>query len=194
MTRFTLSRPQQFGLAAAAILALGAAGGAGAVSLTRPSVEMAPASPTPIGRLSASSGIVTVKGRVAEVFGDRIVLQDATGRTMIDAGPEAQAALTRGAALTVQGRYDDGQFRASYLVDAAGKVIAMGPAGRGPHGPRDPHGAPPPAGGPQDDPPPAGCMPPAGALPPPPIAGAPAPIAAAPIVAPIVAAPAPAAQ
>ncbi|URW74698.1 hypothetical protein M9980_08920 [Sphingomonas donggukensis] len=189
MARFNMSRRAQLGLGGAVLLGLGAAGGAGAVSLTRPSVEMAPNVATPIARLVNTSGVVTVKGRVAEVFGDRVVLQDASGRTMIDAGRDARGTIAKGAALTVQGRYDDGQLRASYLVDPAGKVSAVGPGGRGsdgrgPHGRRGPGGPggpghdgppPPPPGGPElagrdAPPPPVGCAP--GAAQPAPVAGA----------------------
>lgn len=179
-------RRLRLGIGAAVLLAMGVAGGAGAVSLTRPSIEMAPTVPVAIGKLAASSGIVTVKGRVVEVFGDRLVLQDASGRTMIDIGRDPGITPTVGQSLTAQGRYDDGQFRASYLVDQNGVVTAIGPAGgRPPHGPegrdrpfRDGPPPPPPPGapaGPQGAPPQAGCQ-----TPPPP----PPPSTAAPAVAP----------
>ena len=152
----TLNRGTRMKLAAAALLAVGVAGGAGAVSLTRPGIEMAPTTPTAIARLSGTSGVVTVKGRVVEIFGDRFVLQDATGRTMIDAGRNGDG-VTAGATMTVQGRYDNGQLRASYLVDPNGRIVAAGPAGgpppHGPGGPRAPDGPghdgppPPPPGG-----------------------------------------------
>ena len=129
---------------AAVLLAVGAAGGAGAVSLTRPTIEMAPTVPTGIAGLSAATGIVTVKGKVVETHGDRFVLQDKTGRTMVDAGRDHQADIKTGQQMLVQGRFDDGQMRAAFLVGPGGKVDAVGPlAGRdphGPHGPRHPGG------------------------------------------------------
>ena len=148
----TLNRGTRMKLAAAALLAVGVAGGASAVSLTRPGIEMAPTTPTAIARLSGTSGVVTVKGRVVEIFGDRFVLQDATGRTMIDAGRNGDG-VTAGATMTVQGRYDNGQLRASYLVDPNGRIVAGGPPPHGPGGPRAPGGPghdgppPPPPGG-----------------------------------------------
>lgn len=163
-------------LGAAVLLALGAAGGAGAVQLTRPTVEMAPTVATPVARLAQTSGIVTVKGRVAETYGDRFVLQDGSGRALVDVGPAASG-VASGAALTVQGRYLDGQLHASYLVDGQGNVQAVGappPPPGGPHGPPPPPpagpGAPPPPAGPgAPPPPPPGAVPPAaGAVPPPP--------------------------
>ncbi|MDV3457929.1 hypothetical protein RZN05_13115 [Sphingomonas sp. HF-S4] len=135
-----LSRGPVLGAGAALLLALGAAGGAGAVSLMRPPIEMAPLNATPIGKLSSGSGVVTVKGKVIDVFGDRIVVQDQTGKTMIDVGRASNLGLAAGQDVTAQGRYDDGQFRASYLVGANGRVNAIGPAGAPPHGPREPGG------------------------------------------------------
>lgn len=169
-------------LAAAALLALGAAGGAGAVQMTRPSVEMAPTVPTAVARLSQASGIVTVKGRVAEVYGDRFVLQDGSGRTLVDVGPAGEG-VQSGSMLTVQGRYVDGQLHASYLVDGAGQVQAVGappPHRRG--GPGTP--PPPPPAGPNAPPPPP---PPPGIVPPMP-ASVPPPAAAAPVAGPAAAA------
>ncbi len=172
MTIMTLGRRQRLALGAGALIAIGAAGGAGAVALTRPAIEMAPTIATPIARLPASDGIVTVKGRVAEVFGDRFVVQDGSGRAMIDAGRNARG-IAKGDAVTVQGRYDDGQLRARFLIDPSGKVSEVGPA----HGPRGPHGPGGP-GGPDKDGPggpgkdgPGG---PRGDAPPPPATGAPA--------------------
>lgn len=170
-------------VAGAAILVVaGAAGGAGAVQATRPTIEMAPTVRTPIARLPTSSGVVTVKGRVAEVYGDRFVVQDASGRAMIAAGREARGAVGVGQTVMVQGRFDDGQLRASYLVDGSGKVAAVGPQGFRPGGPEGhrPHGP-----GRDGPPPPPGCAPAPsgpgvpGAVPPPPVdGGVPAPGAA----------------
>ena len=157
---------------AVVLLALGAAGGAGAVSLTRPAVEMAPTVPTAIARLAQTSGIVTVKGRVAEVYGNRFVVQDGSGRILVDAGRGSSGAIRSGSGMTVQGRYDQGQLRASYLVDPQGQIEEVGarPPHAGPGGPRGdgpPPPPPPPGAGPAGAPPPP---PPggAGALPPPP--------------------------
>jgi hypothetical protein len=182
-----MSSRQKLGLGAVALLGLGFAGGAGAVSLTRPPVSMAPSVPTPVARLANARGIVTVKGRVADVYGDRFVVQDATGRALVAAGHDGATALTVGAPVQVQGRFEDGQLRARYLVNAAGEVEEVGPPrppsrphdrdGRdGPHGPGGPHDGPPPPPRPGDAPPPPpagrpgapGVAGPDGAAPPPP--------------------------
>ncbi|MEH3105390.1 MAG: hypothetical protein PGN12_16000 [Sphingomonas phyllosphaerae] len=175
-----LSRGQRLAFGGAALLAMGAAGGAGAVQLTRPSVEMAPTVPTAIAKLPATSGIVTVRGRVAGVYGTRFLVEDASGRTLVDAGRGA-GTLTKGAPVLVQGRFDDGQLRARFLADQGG-VREVGAPPPPPPPPAPGAGAPPPppgAGAPPPPPPGAGAPPPpppgAGAPPPPPAPGAGAP-------------------
>ncbi len=168
--KLTLEHRQWAALGAVVVLAA-SAGGAGAMAMTRPSIEMAPTVATPIAKLASSSGIVTVKGRVAEVFGNRIVVQDGSGRAMIDAGPDGASNLTTGAPVMVQGRYDQGQLRAQFLVGPNGAVEAVGPA-HPPHGPGAP--PPPPGAGPDGPPPPPPGAGPAGAPPPPPPGAGPA--------------------
>lgn len=187
MIDFGRVKNSRAGLAAGAavLVALGAVGGAGAVQATRPSIEMAPTVRTPIAMLATKRGVVTVKGRVAEVYGDRFVVQDASGRALIAAGREARGAVTVGQPVMVQGRYDDGQLRASYLVDQNGSIAAVGPVRPRQDGPGGP-GGPGPRGGPGRDgpppPPPEGCRPAPGgpggpgavpqSPPPPPVNGA----------------------
>ena len=158
-----LGRTGKLRLGGAVLLALGAAGGASAVAATRPDIEMAPRVAVPIASLPQRDGVVTVKGRVTDVYGDRFVVADRTGKTMVAAGRDRLGTVTAGQPLLVQGRYDDGQLRASFLVSPDGQVEAVGPVGprRGPgpddHGPGGPrHDGPPapPPGGPGHDGPP----------------------------------------
>lgn len=167
LSRFRLNRPAGLGVLGAGLLALGGAAGAVVMAETRPSVSMAPATPVAIRALS-STGIVTVRGRVAEIYGNKFVMADETGRALIDTGREGDRhpLVTAGEPVTVQGRFDRGFVHAAFLVGPDNKVLALGPlAGppRGPHdGPDHGPGAPPP--------PPAD---PAGKeLPPPPAAAA----------------------
>ena len=129
-------------LAAAGLLAAGGAVGAIGVAATRPSVTMAPATPVAIRSLS-SNGIVTVRGRVAEEFGNKFILADASGRALIDTGREGENGdlVKPGEAVTVQGRFDRGFIHAAFLVGPDGKVAALGPLNGPPHGHR--HGPPP---------------------------------------------------
>lgn len=152
-----LRNPRSAALAAVALLAVGAGAGAVTMQATRPSVSMVPATPVAIRSLS-SSGVVTIKGRVAEIFGNKFIMQDASGRALIDTGHEGESGglVTVGQQVTVQGRYDRGFVHAAFLVGPDNKVTALGPLGRphggpgrhGPrHGPDDGFGAPPPPPG-----------------------------------------------
>lgn len=144
----------KLGPVAAGLLALGGAAGAVVVAETRPSVSMAPATPVAIRSLS-STGIVTIRGRVAEIYGNKFVMADPSGRALVDTGREGddRQLVTAGEPVTVQGRFDRGFVHAAFLVGPDNKVMALGPlagAPRGPHGRRGPDdgrdGPPPPPG------------------------------------------------
>ncbi len=128
-------------------LAVGAAGGTAATRFVdhhRPqSVLML--QPTPIGKLAAGPAAVT--GQVAEVFGTRFVVQDPTGRTLVDLGPRGDGTrpMTAGETVTVQGRFDNGALHAAVMTRADGTSEAFGPPGPPPHHapPRPGHGEPP---------------------------------------------------
>lgn len=174
-----LRSPRSAALAAVALLAVGGGAGAIAMQATRPSVSMAPATPVAIRSLS-SSGIVTVKGRVAEIYGNKFIMADASGRALVDTGREGEGGglVTAGEPVMVQGRFDRGFVHAAFLVGPDNKVVALGPLGgphdgpgrHGPrHGPDDGPGAPPPpppGAGPAGDAPPPAPAPTSGAVPP----------------------------
>ncbi len=133
-----LPRRTLAGVAAIAVLALGVAGGAGAVKLMGPQVEMAPLTPVAISALPQDS-LVTIKGTVAEIFGNKFVLQDQTGRMLVETGRAGEGGklVAKDQPVTVQGRFDDGFLKASYIVYADGRTEAIGPAGGPPRGPGD---------------------------------------------------------
>lgn len=163
--------PPRLGLALGGAVLLAAGGVAGSVAghAMRPPIEMAPLRPVAIRALTSDSDVVTIKGRVAEIFGNKFVLDDGAGRALVDTGPEGDGRTLAavGAPMIVQGHFDRGFVRASFLVDAAGKVTALGgpPHGRprpgpGPHGgPGDDRGPPPPPPGDAPPPPPPGNAP-----------------------------------
>lgn len=149
-----LSRKAKMGLTAAAMLALGGAGGAVVVAQSRPSVTMAPVTPVAIRSL-ASGGIVTIRGQVAEIYGNKFVVADASGRALVDTGRRGEDGqlVTAGEPVLVQGRFERGFVHAAFLVGPDQNVVALGPMegrhhGRGGrHGPdRDEDGPPPPPG------------------------------------------------
>ncbi|WP_404713079.1 hypothetical protein [Sphingomonas sp. MMS24-J13] len=177
--RFGLSPRLGLALGGAALLAVGGVAGTVAGHTMQPPIEMAPLHPVAIRALTSDGDVVTTKGRVAEVFGNKFVLDDGAGRALVDTGPagESGSLAPVGAPLTVQGRFDRGILHAHFLVDAGGKVTALGGAERGRHGPRE-HGR---DAGPEDDrrgppPPPPGNAPPppppGDVAPPPPVAPA----------------------
>lgn len=147
-----LGDPRAAVIAAAALLALGGGAGAIAVRAMRPSVTMAPVIPVTIRSLP-SSGIVTIRGRIAEVYGNKFVMADPTGRALVDTGREGEGGglVTAGEPVTVQGRSEAGFVRAAFLIGPDGKTIALGSLGGPSHephgpprGPEDGHGGPPP--------------------------------------------------
>lgn len=164
--RFGLPPRPALAIGAAAVLAVGAVAGTVAGHVMRPAIEMAPLTPVAIHSLAAGSNVITVRGRVAEIFGNKLVIDDGSGRALVDTGPEGEdhALAAVGAPVTVQGRFERGFVRASFLVDAGGKVTALGPLGGPPH---DRHG-PPPRPGEGPPPPVTGNAPPPGAMAPPP--------------------------
>ena len=132
-------RRNRLALAAAGLLIVGGAAGAVTVAATRSSVTMVPATPTAIRSLQ-SDGIVTIRGTVAETYGNKFVMADRTGRALVDLGREGEVSnlVAAGQPVTIQGRFEDGFVHASFLVAPGGKVTALGPVGgppRGPHGP-----------------------------------------------------------
>ncbi len=140
---------RKLALAAVALLALGGAAGAVTVARTRPSVAMAPATPVAIRSLSPG-GIVTIRGRVAEIYGNKFIVADGSGRALVDTGREGddRQLVTANEPVTVQGRFDRGFVHAAFLVGPDNAVVALAPLGRPPHGPHErdcgPGGPPPP--------------------------------------------------
>ncbi|KQT77401.1 hypothetical protein [Methylobacterium sp. Leaf466] len=123
-------RPRRRALVVGAIaapLALGAAG----LSLAQPAaVAPTPVAPVAVSAL-ASSAATALKGEVAEIYGNKFVLQDATGRALVETGREGEGAtlVTKGEAVTVQGRFEKGFLRAATITRADGRVVVLGPAG-----------------------------------------------------------------
>lgn len=173
------SKRVRLAAAAAALIAVGGTAGAIAVGVTRPSIEMAPLRPVAIRSLADGESVITLKGRVAEVYGNKFVMADASGRALVDTGRrgEDQALVATGQPVTVQGRFDHGFLHASFLIGADGKVVGLAPAEppRGHRGPKDGHGPRGEAPPPPPPPPVAEPAPPPVAEPAPPAVAAPAP-------------------
>ena len=134
-----------------AVLAIGVAAGAGGTRLAQ---RWQPRSvmllqPAPISTMQEGNS-VAVRGSVAETFGHFFILQDSSGRALVDLGPRGDDvdAAAKGENVTVQGLFDRGLIHAQVLAYADGRTEEFGP-------PPPDRGPPPPAGyGPDRGPPP----------------------------------------
>lgn len=160
----------------AGLLAIGAAAGAGGMQVaqrfrTEPVLLL-----QPVGINALRDGATgAVKGQVVDVFGNAFVVQDGTGRILVETGPrgEGRAVVSPAETVTVQGRFERGKLHAQLLVHADGSAEGFGPK---PPPPR-PDGPPPPPPGAAPPPPRAAmALPsPPGVAPPPPPGEAPPP-------------------
>lgn len=91
--------------------------------------------PTPVEPVAiqalAPSGATAIKGTVAEIFGNKFVVQDPTGRALVETGREGENGrlVAKGETVTVQGRFDTGFLHARVLTHGDGRTIVLGPAG-----------------------------------------------------------------
>jgi len=94
--------------------------------------------PVVIDKLQADN-IVAVKGSVAEIFGNKFILQDDTGRALVELGPQGEngAAVAKGELVMVQGRFERGFIVAQIVSHADGRNQAFGPPSPPPRPPRD---------------------------------------------------------
>ena len=121
--------------AVAAPLVLGAVG----LSLAEGTgFQPTPVEPVTIQTL-APSGATAIKGEVAEIFGNKFVVQDPTGRALVETGRDGESGglVAKGEAVTVQGRFAQGFLHASVLTHGDGRKVVLGPAGEPPTGSLD---------------------------------------------------------
>lgn len=128
----TSSRPRRSVLRGAAILIVGAGLGVGAATFVRrpPAAIVMPLTAAPIAQLSRWSwGPVTVKGRVVDIFGNKFVLHDDSGRALVETGPSGAWGnlVATDETVTVQGRFAQGFIHASVILHSDGRSDAVGP-------------------------------------------------------------------
>ncbi|KQT54141.1 hypothetical protein ASG43_00470 [Aureimonas sp. Leaf454] len=113
-----------------------------------PAGSPAPAPITEIGALRDMSRIA-IRGRVAEIFGGAFVLEDASGRALVETGPsgDERPLVAAGETVTVEGRFERGTLRAAQLTHEDGRRETLRePRGGGRGGPEEdarrggPHG------------------------------------------------------
>jgi hypothetical protein len=121
--------------AIAAPLAFGAIG----LSLAQNGASvMTPVAPTAISALKPS-GSIAAKGDVAEIYGNKFVMQDGTGKALVETGRQGEGGtlVKAGEAVTVQGRFENGFLHALLITRADGSQVRVGPAGGPPAGTLD---------------------------------------------------------
>lgn len=102
-----------------------------------------PFQPTPVAPVAiqalAPSGATAIKGEVAEIFGNKFVVQDGTGRALVETGRagEGGGLVAKGETVTVQGRFETGFLHARVLTHGDGRTLLLGPAGGPPTGSLD---------------------------------------------------------
>lgn len=122
-----------------AIGAVGAALVAGAAGLSSAQTVIPTTVPPIAISALAPSGATAVKGEVAEIFGNKFVVQDSSGRALVETGREGEDGnlVAKGEAVTVQGRFETGFLHARVLTHGDGRTIVLGPAGGPPMGSLD---------------------------------------------------------
>jgi hypothetical protein len=143
-------RPLQSGkrspaLFAALLVAFALGGGVTAVALQarRPALVML--TPAPITSMHGWSE-VAVKGEVAEVFGNKFIVQDDSGRALVDTGRSGESGnlVAKSETVTVQGRFEHGSIHAHAISHPDGRNDFVGPPGPPPPPPGGPVGVRPP--------------------------------------------------
>ncbi|WP_245930769.1 hypothetical protein [Methylobacterium radiodurans] len=76
---------------------------------------------------------------MAEIFGNKFVIQDGTGRALVETGRQGEGGglVTKGETITVQGRFEKGFLHASLITRADGKQVVLGRPGGPPAGSAD---------------------------------------------------------
>jgi uncharacterized protein YdeI (BOF family) len=132
-------------LFAALLVAFAVGGGVTAATLQarRPTLVML--TPAPIISMHDWSE-VAVKGQVAEVFGNKFIVQDDSGRALVDTGRSGESGnlVTKSETVTVQGRFEHGSIHAQAISHPDGRNDFVGPPGPPTPPPGGPAGARPP--------------------------------------------------
>jgi hypothetical protein len=134
-------------IAAVALVAAFAVGsGVTALALQSRHPTLVMLTPAPISAMHDGSA-VAVKGTVAEIFGNKFIVTDDSGRALVETGRagEGRPLVAAAEPIMVQGRFEHGFIHAQAISHADGRNDIVGPPG-------PPHGGPlawrGPAGGP----------------------------------------------
>jgi uncharacterized protein YdeI (BOF family) len=132
-------------LFAALLVAFAIGGGltAAALQVRRPAIVIL--TPAPITSMHDWNE-VAVKGQVAEIFGNKFIVQDDSGRALVDTGRSSETGnlVAKSETVTVQGRFEHGSIHAQAISHPDGRNDFVGPPGPPPPSPGGPVGARPP--------------------------------------------------
>lgn len=125
-------------VAAALLGAFAVGAGATALAQRGHAVTFVALTPAPITAMKDWSP-VAVKGQVAEIFGNKFVIQDDGGRALVETGRQGEGGglVAKSETVTVQGRFEHGFIHAMAIQHADGRNDVVGPPGPPPpHPPR----------------------------------------------------------
>ena len=124
-------------VAAALIGAVAVGAGATALAQRGQGVTVVALTPAPITAMKDWSP-VAVKGQVAEIFGNKFVVQDDTGRALVETGRQGEDGrlVAKSETVTVQGRFEHGFIHAVAIQHADGRNDVVALPGPPPHPPR----------------------------------------------------------
>ncbi len=119
--------------------------GAGATALAQrahPPITFVALTPGPVSAMKDWSP-VAVKGTVAEIFGNKFIVADDSGRALVETGPQGDDGklVAKSETVTVQGRFEHGFIHAVAIEHGDGHTDVVAPPGPPPPGPMRPdHG------------------------------------------------------
>ena len=116
--------------ALAAALVVAGLSGAGVTALAQRSRHdvLVALTPGPVSALT-NGNAAAVTGQVAEIFGNKFILADDSGRALIETGPRGEGGglVTKSETVTVQGRFADGVMHAVAIRHGDGRTVVLGP-------------------------------------------------------------------
>jgi uncharacterized protein YdeI (BOF family) len=121
--------PRRRAALAAALVAAGAVGaGATAIAQHGRQPTLVALQPAPVATMQDGSA-VAVKGDVAEIFGNKFILADASGRALVETGRQGEGGglVAKSETVTVQGRFEHGFIHAVAIQHGDGRTVMLTP-------------------------------------------------------------------